>query len=319
MRRIAVISNPHSERNKAHRSRRFHADCRCAGVLLVKLADFAELPEIVAEFARAGVELVIVDGGDGTVQAVLNALLGAAAYRPKIAVIASGMTNLIAADVGLNGHSRRSLRRLLDARAMDDPLSVSTRSTIRMELLPSAIAPAGRTTYGMFFGAAVIHHVAQFTLRHIHPAGIKHTAGVATALAVAASRLLRRDDDWRKGERIDIAVDETELGTRRHFLLLATTLHRLVLGLHPFWDDTSGPLRFLDIAAPPFRFPHALLPTLFGSPRRWMVSNGYRSGRADRLRIVLSSPFMLDGQVFEPESAQTVVLSAGPTIEFARL
>jgi hypothetical protein len=320
MRRIGIISNPHSERNKALRWPRLDPAFKRAGVLQVELERFSELPQIVADFSAAGVELIVVDGGDGTVQALLTALLNDAALPvvPQITVVPSGMTNLIAADVGLKGH-RSSLRHFLDGYAKNAPLRVARRPTIRLEILPRSTACSGQVTYGMFFGTAAVYNTAQFALQHIHPAGIKHTAGVVTALAVATSRLLCRDDAWRDGECIDVAVDGVELEPRRRFLLLATTLHRLVLGMRPFWDDRSGPLRFLDIAAPPHRFSRALLPTLLGRPRKWMAANGYRSGRADQLKMVLNSPFMLDGQVFHPESAQTVILSAGPTIEFARI
>jgi hypothetical protein len=318
MNRVGVIHNPGSERNKGQRWRRHEVARRCTDILHVELAEFDELSQVVAEFAQAGVELIVVDGGDGTVQAVLTAVLRGSAFNvpPKFAVIASGMTNLIAADVGVRGRHRHALRRLIEARASGTLLQTMRRPTLGMELMPSATAPAGRIAYGMFFGAAAFHHVAQFARRRIHSAGIKHRAAVAAALAVAAGRLLSGDVEWRRGERIALTVDGASVEAKNHFLFLATTLHRLVLGLHPFWGDALGPLRFLDIVAPPHRFARALLPAMLGRPRPWMSSNGYRSGRADRLALVLSSPFMLDGEVFAPVSDQAVVLFAGPTVEF---
>ncbi len=77
-------------------------------MLYAELTEFDALPRVVAELARAEVELIVIDGGDGTVQAVLSEILRGSVFRaaPQFAVLASGMTNLIAADVGIRGCAR---------------------------------------------------------------------------------------------------------------------------------------------------------------------------------------------------------------------
>ncbi len=189
-----------------------------------------------------------------------------------------------------------------------------------MDLAPPAAASRGHTIYGMFFGAMAFYRASEYTRERIHTMGIRHAAGVAAAIAMTAGRLLGgRGADWRQGEGVELSIDGAPAEVRPGFLLLATTLRRFVLGLHPFWADAAGPLRYLDIAAPPQRLSRALLPVMLGRPRPWMQGLGYRSGRADRLTVALRSPFLLDGEVFAPTSVQGITLSAGPAAEFVRL
>ena len=105
MQSLAVISNPKSQRNRQGALDGLktvlaeHPD-----VLHEELDDFSELNGMIGHFLDQGVEVIAVNGGDGTVQAVLTELgrrnLKDAA--PRLAVIAGGMTNVIAKDVGFD-------------------------------------------------------------------------------------------------------------------------------------------------------------------------------------------------------------------------
>lgn len=318
--RVGVISNPRSERNRtSHQTLRAAAEGR-PGVLYAEIAAFDDLPQIITRFARAQVELVVVDGGDGTVQAVLTAVLRNPEFRalPRFSVIPSGMTNLIAMDVGVKGRGAAALDRLLEALESDAPaLQITTRPVLRVERASSASSGV-ETLYGMFFGASAFYHATKLARQRIHPLGIRYTSAVGATIVAAAGQLLRAGG-LRDGEPMAVDVDGVRIDVPRHFVLLVTPLDRLVLGLRPFWGQGAGPLRYLDVAAPPRRFWRALFPTLIGRPRPWMEAAGYRSGRAERLTLALRSPFVLDGEIFEPASTDVVHLSAGPMAEFMRL
>jgi len=55
-----------------------------------------------------------------------------------------------------------------------------------------------------------------------------------------------------------------------------------------------------------------------GRPRPWMHQAGYASTRADHISLRLSSPVVLDGEVFDPGPHGQVELSAGPALAFHR-
>jgi diacylglycerol kinase family enzyme len=95
MTRLGVLSNPGSRRNK-----RGLGDLQALldgrpDARHVVLDTIGQVPGILAGFAREGVEVVAVAGGDGTVQAVLTEYFGRRGLSevPKLAVGARGPTH----------------------------------------------------------------------------------------------------------------------------------------------------------------------------------------------------------------------------------
>ena len=318
MTRIGVICNPFSRRNRPGGLAIADSLARNPNVLRTRIGDVVEIPEVVAEFARREVGVIVIDGGDGTLQAALTAaLLGSGfAAPPRFALIASGNTNLTARDVGIGGSRRSAIDRLVACLAAGRiERATVTRPAIRMER--GGDQPP---VLGMFFGFAAMYHMTEVTRRRIEAKGILHggAAGMGIALALARILLAGEEDALAAGEPLGLAVDDAPLRNGHRLLMLSTTLERLVFGLRPFWGEGEGGLRYLDIAAPPRRFAPALLPVLRGRPRPWMAGAGYASGRAKRLRLALASPYLLDGQIFAPEPGRDLVLTAGPDVAFVR-
>jgi hypothetical protein len=320
---VAIVSNLRSERNRSVNGaavRTVLARRRlCA---YAELNDFGELPGIVDRFRTAGIDHIVVDGGDGTIQALLTELMANRCdrrFRPRLAILPSGMTNLIAADVGVKGCGAAALERVLDA-LENCRETVLSRPTLRLDLVDSVDGMVRRSLSGMFFGAAALHHGAEFARDRVHAHGIKHAAGVAFTIAGIAWRsLLPRRPDFFLGDEIAVSVDEGPVDLRPRFLFIATTLERLVLGLWPFWDLGSGGLRYFDVPAPPPRLLTSMARVLAQRPSPTMARAGYRSGRAERLSLALRAPCMLDGEVVQPGPDEAVALSVGPVVDFVRV
>ena len=61
------------------------------------------MPDALAELARQEVDLLVINGGDGTLQYVLTEILGNSAFGdrvPMIAPLRAGRTNMSALDLG---------------------------------------------------------------------------------------------------------------------------------------------------------------------------------------------------------------------------
>lgn len=313
---IGIISNPRS-----HRNRRGLAEVRRAAAALPEgrhrlLEEMGDLPAILADFAAAGVRLLVINGGDGTVQAVFTEIFndGPFATPPAFAVLSGGMTNMIADDVGLGGRPERALAHL--ARALrEDRCDVLTRRLIRCEATPGA-----RPLHGMFFGAAAICRAILACRASVHPLRIEAEAAAGVTLA---GLLLRRllcggqNDPVFRGERITVQVDNEEAAEGSYLLLLATTLDRLVLGSRPFWGEGAGGLRFTSIAHPPPHLLRALWPLLTG--RRPAGADGaYVSRNVHRLSLAMDGPWTLDGEMFTGRPERPVVLQEGAEVCFLR-
>lgn len=311
-RHVGIIANPLSRAGWNPRAR---FDETAADLPFAEPAGRAELQDALRDFAARGVDLLAVQGGDGTLREVLTALPGAFGDAPpEIAVLAAGKTNLAARVLGGAGMGEAGLRALLDA---------ADRGALRRRVLPVLeVARPGADTAeapplrGVLFGAAAFTEGKLLADRQLHRRGFHEGAAVALAMAGVALRMaLDRTHPLRAGMPMAVAANDASVREGRRFLVLATTLDRLMLGLRPFWGEGRGDVRWLDITAPPRRLAAALWSGGRGRPRPWMAPAGYLSGRAERLRIALDGPFVLDGEVFEAPS-QRLLLSAHDRVAF---
>jgi diacylglycerol kinase (ATP) len=319
MTRIALISNPRSQRNRKRMPAMRDAAARHADLLHVELDDVQATADVLCDLARQEVDLVVVSAGDGTVQKIITELLNGAEFDPlpKVALLPSGMTNLIAADVGLRGDPARSLDRLCRAASGDGGM----RETLVRPVLSMQRVPDEPPVHGMFLGAVAFYHGIMAARDEVHPLGAKHQLAAAMALTLALFRLLigrRGPNMLLHGERMTVELDGARSGPGDYLLFMATTLQRLILGVMPFWGGGDGQLRYTSVGFPPQRLWRALVPALRGRPKPWMGARGYVSGRTRECRLILDSPIVFDGEIFTPEPGVPVVLRADRHVTFLR-
>ena len=115
--RIALLSNPQSTGNIAQlpRIRAFCADHPDIFHYEVEHAD--QIGEAMRTIAQVRPKVLVINGGDGTVQAALTELHNGGHFGdepPPVAVLPSGKTNLIALDLGARGDPIAALERLIE-------------------------------------------------------------------------------------------------------------------------------------------------------------------------------------------------------------
>ncbi len=310
-----VIRNPRSQRNRA---RPLQEKPLPAGVTLAMPFTPAALAETLQEFAAQGIRHLMIDGGDGTLRDVLGALPAAyGEHWPTIALCASGNTNLAAGDVGSFARGPDAIARWHDCLSGRSPARVTLRRPIEVRWPDGSREPV----FGFFVGCANYARGVQMATGAVREKGFFHGWAVSATIAGAAWRVLAggKDNDWQRGSPLTLAIDDAAAFSAPRFVLLVTSLERLLLGLWPFWSaaEAAGPLRWLDILAPAPRFGRALPALLRGRPRPWMLAGGaYRSGRAAELRLTLSEPLIIDGEPFAPDACGQLLLQAGPMVQF---
>ena len=321
---IGVISNPRSHRNRRGLQAVRALLARNPGVAHDEIERVEALPAALDDFAARGVDLVVVNAGDGTVQAAMTHMLNRGGFgaEPVLAVLPAGRTNLIAHNVGLAGKPVDGLARLLARRASGGPLERVGHAVLSLRLGADA-API----HGMFLGGAAFYHGTTLGRETVLPMGAAGRAVVGLSLGLVVLRaLFGGDDRIMRGTAMTIGLDGAP-GDKAHghgvaeqdyFLILATTLERLMLGLDPFWGAGAGALRFTSVRFPPARLGRALLPMLRGRPRPWMIQAGYASRRVDRLAIRTACPLVFDGQIITPDPDVPVVLSGDRRVVFLR-
>lgn len=304
---IGVISNRQSTGNQQGLQKVRRVMARHSDVPHLETASTEDLDAALDDLARKDVQVLALNGGDGTVQAVLTRLQRSSPFRhmPAIAVLRGGNTSMIAEDCGLAGPPHRALHRLL-ARTRD--VAAVERPLVGMQLAPEA-----PPIYGMFFGTASIIGAIDLTRRSLHPMGLTGSVGPSLMLAVLLLRLLfgQTDGEVLKAERLGLAFDNEPPERREHLLFFATTLERLFAGLQPYWGNGAGDLRCTGVLMPYRRLWRVLPALLKGRKSRHLTqANGYYSRNAQRITLEIDCSCTLDGELFRPQAGQPVLLTS---------
>jgi hypothetical protein len=315
---IGVLINPNSGGNKnglsairrtiAQYPRLSHCDVRKPHEVLAALEDFA----------RRGVELVIVNGGDGTVQAVLTVLFHNRPFEtmPLLAVLQSGTTSMTARDVGFTGSPVKALEKIFgwaDSGAGDS--RIIERPVLQVQ------APGHDSRYGMFFGTAGIYQGIEYFHRNLNSRGLKGEFGPGLTIARFLWAASFRRSDFISAVPITVSVDETPAQQLDCMVLLISTLERLFLGLYPYWGAEEAPMHYTALRHRPRRLMQSLPYILRGRKNhRIRPENGYYSHNASKIRLNLDSGFTLDGQLYMPEnSREPTVVQSGAVAAFLQI
>jgi diacylglycerol kinase family enzyme len=274
--------------------------------------------EALTDFAGQDVDLLAVNGGDGTVQAVLTNLFHYQPFKtlPMLAVLQSGTTSMTARDVGFSGSRVKSLRKLFKwgTTAEGEPQEIR-RPVLQVE------APGHPPRYGMFFGASAIYQGIQYFHSKVNTKGLKGEIGPGLTILRFLWAALSQRSNFIPPVPIAVELDDQPLRQFDSFLVLVSTLERLFLGLYPYWGSESGPLHYTALRAQPQNLLLALPSILRGRPSSYATpQNGFYSHNAHEIKLTLDSGFTLDGQLYTPETRQEpTVVRFGGTASFLRI
>jgi diacylglycerol kinase (ATP) len=314
--RLGVISNPDSYRNLRDAGEVRSFIRKRAEVVHFDAHNPGEMFDVMPEFARAETDVLVINGGDGTVGAALTAVLrdGVFEKRPRLAVVPAGRTNAIAHDVGQTGSQRRVLARLIEAASGDRPVRSVARPVLRVDLGESR-----DPLYGMFLGGAAFYDWVRLARKTLQRLRVTRSSLVGLAMAQLCFKYLtggRGDTRLFSPTKIGISVNGRAEPVRDYVLVLATTLRRLPASLSPFWGSGGGTLRYTWVTYPPQRPVRGAILTMLGRPRPWMAEAGFSSGSANRLELSLSRRLVLDGEFVEPPSGEALRVSADNVVSF---
>jgi diacylglycerol kinase family enzyme len=305
--RIGVVRNPRSHRNRGA----IPHEPVAPGLLIAAPADREALSQALARFAEERIEVLIVDGGDGTLREVLTR--GAPIFGarwPKLLVLPKGKTNALAIDLGMP--AKLSLAQAL--RALPQARTAKRR--------PILVDPeAGeRQVLGFIMGAGVFNAaIAAGQVAHRFGAFQGFAVAVTAAFAVLQSLCGFGRTRWRDLSGMAIAAEGARDVPRsrhgaagRRFAAGFSTLHSFPLGMRPFAGAGEG-IRYLVVDAP-LRRVIALVPAiLMGLDRPFLRRLGVHRGAADAFTLDLDGRFILDGEAFAPGRYR---LRLGPELDF---
>jgi len=317
--RVGLISNPLSGGNRRGLSEIRELLARQPEVCHLEASAPSAVGEAVDEFARREVEILAVNGGDGTVHAVLTEFFRRpwGGRLPIFALLRAGTASMIARDVGLGGARGAALNRFLQFTSGGG----GRAAVVRRPILKLEGSLDQKPLYGMFFGAAGICQGIRFCLDRVHPKGVRGqlAAGVTLSrLLIAAvfggGRLLFPVS-------IAVALDGAAPEEREFLLLLVTTLERLFLGIRPYWGTEIGPLYYTALGARPRHLLRTAPNLLRGRKGRLgKPEHGYYSHKVREVRLTFSGHFTLDGELYAPDNrGNAITVTEGGEAFFLKL
>lgn len=307
--RIGVVRNPRS-----HRNRNVAQDpSRHPDILFSDPPSKDALAGELERMAAAGIDLLVIDGGDGTVRDVLTRGIGIFGENwPRMLVLPKGKTNALGIDLGMPAKLslEAALARLSSARSV-------LRRPLRLDRVDAAVPPV----LGFILGTGVFDTaIAAGQVAHRFGAFQGFAVAVTAGAGVLQALFGFGSTPWRAVSRTRILTGgiPAELPNladpegHSRFAAGFSTLAGFPLGMKPFANE-PGPIRFLAVDRPRRRT-MALAPAiLMGLDRPWLGKLGVRRGSAEQFVLELGARFILDGESYAPG---TYEVRLGPEIEF---
>lgn len=317
--RVALLSNPRSTGNIAQLSR-IRAYCADhPDIFHYEVEHVDQIADALKTIARVRPKMLVINGGDGTVQAALTEMHNGGHFgdsSPPMAVIPSGKTNLIALDLGVHGDPIQALERLVTLAQGD-----LGEHLVARELIALRRDGSERPVIGMFLGGAGLADTMLYCRDKIYPLGLPNAIShVITALALMVRLLFGLKASFLppKASPLQVRAGVGHSLTGRFTLLIVTTLEKLLLS-GELGGKGTGPLKFVAIEERPSSVLRGLIAGLTGG-YRGRAMRGIHFEEVDEVTIEgESSNVILDGETFSAELGRPIRLRPTQPLSFVRL
>lgn len=314
---VGLISNPASGHNRDQFARIRSLIDGCAGIHHRITHSAADIAPVLQELAALDIGVLAINGGDGTVSAILGELLESQVFAtpPLIALLPGGTANMNAGDIGVRGSLYKAVTRfcLWCEGARDASANVTQRAVMRVDT-----GGEQRVRYGMFLGAGAVIHGTEYAHREIHSRGLRDDFSLALGTLRTVWGVLRNDPAFNRHVAITLTLDGGEPVQYDTLILAVSTLQRLSFGMRPFWSAESGAIRLTLMEQGCTRFARTFFSIVRGRPNRNAVpASGYRSHNANAIRLAMEGKINLDGELLDV--AGTAEIRASAPLAFLRL
>ena len=187
---VALLSNPRSTGNRALLPRVREICAAHPDIFHYEVEEIGQIAKALEMIARVKPKVLVINGGDGTVQSALTELYHGGHFEgtpPPVAVLPNGKTNLIALDLGAEGDPLEALSRIIEVAKGD----LSKHIVVRELIALSDGSEGARPVLGMFMGGAGLAEIILYCRQKIYPLGLPNSVSHFIA-AVAGLLLFRR-------------------------------------------------------------------------------------------------------------------------------
>lgn len=304
---IAVVTNPRSRQN-----RRFPAIAgQLAYILgergqLAQPKDRAELVDAARRFRDRAVDILAINGGDGTAHVVLTAFMQAYGSDPlpPVALLRGGTMNTVASGVGVRGKPAELLGSLVARYHSGEPIAQVERNLLCVQ--------GEQPEYGFLFGNGLISNFLQVYYEGSEPSPRKAAWILARAVwsALTSGPLLAR---LMRPVELEVEVDGERWDRSSYLSIGAGTVDDIGLRFRPFHLAPHHPdhLHAVAFACTPTDLVRELGRIWLARPTKTPTIRSVVTRRLV-MRGSAPIPYMIDGDFHQGDT--TLVLEAGPRV-----
>lgn len=306
---IGIVNNPRSRRNRRRpgTARRLRQLLGADGEVL-DASTPEELDRAVERFRAARVDVLGVNGGDGTVHVVTTAFARASGDEPlpRLLLLRGGAMNTVARAHGLRGSPERILWDVVTRRRAGLPLRVIERDLLRVEVEDRP------PTFGFLFGTGA---VVAFLEAYYGGGRAAPVTAAALVLRGALSALVNGPlaRSLSRHERLRVSSDGEDWPDQSYLALLAGSIPQIGFGFRALARCAEQPGSFHAVG-----ITGSLLQVALSAPRIAAGSPWRRRLALDEVarELVVEGEglrFTVDGDLYA--SPRSVRVRTGPPLE----
>lgn len=279
----------------------------------IEATNLSAFNQAVQVLIAAEIEWLIIVGGDGTLQGVINCLFAQLPLDkwPILTIVPGGTTNMISLDLGMRDKPEKVLIKIKQALQQSSKVLLVKRPVLRIEQADV------KNVYGMLFGLGLIARGVRFSQSRIKQLGL--TGNFFTIMIVLRSVigtfLGRPNAEWAP-VRVKKADESGALKEKTYTFALVSALKHLLLGIRPYWGNESAPLHSTFVAQHSKGFWYQIWLLIAGRGHGLEKKDGYESANIFSIEIWLDDEYIVDGELYHASSQQGPlrIIADGPLV-----
>jgi hypothetical protein len=286
-----------------------------------EIEDIGQIAKALEMIARVKPKVLVINGGDGTVQSALTELYHGGHFEgtpPPVAVLPNSKINLIALDLGAEGDPLEALSQIIEVAKGDMAKHIVVRELIAL----CDGSEGARPVLGMFLGGAGLAETILYCRHKIYPLGLPNgLSHFLTAVAVLFSAFVSVKTSFLPERSKPVSISLIRNGELHgtFSVLIVTTLEKLLLGGQAGSNKQRGLMKFLAVDQKPL----AMLKMIAASLRGKLGQSNIRGVHFQHGDVICidseHSNVVLDGEVFLAHRGSPVILRSTAPVPFLKL
>jgi diacylglycerol kinase family enzyme len=304
---IGVISNGRSRKNKKNPQRVNELKYILGNNGIVRETKTIEqLYEAAEEFKERDIDILCINGGDGTNHVTLTAFINVYGNKPlpKIAILRAGTMNTVATSLNIYGKSSDILLNIIKKYNSGEPFVITHRNLLKVN----------DNQYGFIFGNGIIYNFLKVYYKDEERSPT--TAAILLAKSIVRT-LVSKKDPLLKKITVEIEEDGGVIWRHHNFLTIgAMTVREIGLGFVAAPRALENPNKFQVFAVKT-----GVFGVVKSFPNMLLFRNGLLKSVVEEKvlnKLVINSlkeaiPYTIDGDMHSP--VQRLKIELGPRLK----